>query len=293
MPTYNRKEKAVKQANNIINQIKYYKDIEFIISDNNSSDGTFEYLKQNCNFFPQMHLSRRPENIGLVGNMCFLFNEAKGKYVWFISDDDTILDNSVEKIYRIIVKERLPFYLLNFRVEHDNKISESSYWDRRHNDIECFESNWGGFGFLSAQILKKDVFNKIYARRVEEYNLCQPVAISLYGIFKKGGRIIKEDTFLMHHVGDYSWAKYALQVGSIYNFDAVDDLEEYITPEEKKMFYDILFSNNYIRTTCIKYILKKKDLKFFMRLIKNGYGSRLLLQLAGIVRRKCMGNSKK
>lgn len=288
MPTYNRREKALRQANNILSQIKDYPDIEFIISDNASTDGTSEYIKQNCNVSSPLLLFRQPKNLGLVGNLYFLFKKAKGQYVWFISDDDIILDNSIDKIYKLIIEEKRSFYLLNFKTERNGQVSDISYWNRHQSNRECFKSNWGGFGLLSAQILKKQDFNDIYKKNAVKYNLCQPVAISLYGLFIKKGRIVKEEIFLTHHAGDYSWAKYALQVASIYNFDAIDDLEDIISLKEKKVLYDIVISNNKIRSSCVLYILKYRDVKFLFRLIKNGYCVKILIQLMNVLYCRCL-----
>lgn len=227
LPTYNRKNKAKDQINRILPQIINHPNIEFIVSDNCSSDGSYLSFMELFQDAP-IKIFRQNENLGLVGNLHFLFNEAKGKYVWFISDDDIVFENTVNKILKLLEHSSKPFYLLNFKVESNGKPDIFAYWQAGCSPKDCFKQNWGGFGLLSAQILKKEIFEELFNHTKKTYNLCHPVAYALYGIFLKGGEMITSDIFLLYHSGPSSWVTYSLEVGSIYNFEAIEHISSLI-----------------------------------------------------------------
>lgn len=266
MPTYNRKNKAIEQAKTILQQIKDLDNIEFIISDNCSEDNTYEELLElTKNNYSNVKIVKQQTNLGLVGNVHYLFNQSRGKYVWFISDDDILLTGSIENIIRKISDDPCPFYLLNFKTTKDGIVSEQPYWNNSSPE-ECFKSNWGGFGLVSAEIMEKKTFVKIFELTKDKHNLCHPVVYSLYGIFIQKGKILVDDIFLYYGVGPTSWDKYKLEVGSIYNFEAIDHISTLLTKKEKSKLLKIIISNDSIKGCCLKYLIKRHDYKFLQRL---------------------------
>lgn len=105
--TYNRKKLLVECINAILNQT--YKTNEIIIIDNNSIDGTYEYLKTN-NILVNNNINyiKLNENIGGSGGFYEGMKiSAEKKYDWvWIMDDDTIpnkecLENLIKPIKKI------------------------------------------------------------------------------------------------------------------------------------------------------------------------------------------------
>lgn len=68
-----------------------YKNLEIIISDNCSSDGTLEFLKQLED--PRIRVNINTQNIGMVGNWQKCLDMAQGEYFLMMSDDDKFLSN--------------------------------------------------------------------------------------------------------------------------------------------------------------------------------------------------------
>ena len=91
IPTFNRKfllksaiESALKQT---------YSDITIIVSDNASSDGTREFMKNTYSDNPKIHYFRNETNIWPLENYrkC-VYEYSKWDYILFLSDDDELLD---------------------------------------------------------------------------------------------------------------------------------------------------------------------------------------------------------
>lgn len=71
-----------------------YPNLEIIISDNCSTDGTDEVIRRYTND-PRVHYNRNSENIGMLPNYRKATYElSKGKYVTYVSSDDYLTDNA-------------------------------------------------------------------------------------------------------------------------------------------------------------------------------------------------------
>ena len=92
IPTYNRAGSYLKHAlRSAVRQT--YENIEIIVSDNCSSDSTESVVKE----FGDSRISyyRQKENIGPVNNRNFCLEQAHGKYIVMLLDDDLIDDDFV------------------------------------------------------------------------------------------------------------------------------------------------------------------------------------------------------
>ncbi len=84
--TFNRRELILEALENLKKQT--HQNIEIIVVDNGSSDGTSEAVKQQ---FPDIRLIQLPENLGCPGGRNVGIRVAKGEYIITL-DDDAISD---------------------------------------------------------------------------------------------------------------------------------------------------------------------------------------------------------
>lgn len=160
------------------------------------------------------------------------------------------------------------FYLLNFKLDTNPNVL---YWQKESDYLSLFNSKtWGGFGLLSAQVLKKEVFHEFYYSTKSNFNLCQPVSVSLYGLFYLDGDILFENAHLTHHVGDYSWASRALEVSSVYLFYSICLLKGSGEATTYRNIQKQAVSTNIMAGASLRYIIKNKDFKFVKDLIREG-----------------------
>jgi glycosyltransferase involved in cell wall biosynthesis len=105
IPTYNRSDKLARLLNGIKDNVECAAGkIEVCISDNASTDGTNEFLKE---LSPRKYISaiRQSENLGFDKNYAAVFSMAKGNYVWILGDDDIIVENGLEKLLQLLQDE--------------------------------------------------------------------------------------------------------------------------------------------------------------------------------------------
>jgi glycosyltransferase involved in cell wall biosynthesis len=101
IPTYNRASWLGECVRSSLSQT--YPRIEVLISDNASTDETHDVLKQLND--ARLRIIRQKTNIGLLSNWNFCLAEARGEYIVFVSDDDRIAPQFVERCVDLIGKE--------------------------------------------------------------------------------------------------------------------------------------------------------------------------------------------
>lgn len=83
---YNGKEIISKCLESCFNINFPKKDFEVIVVDNNSSDGSCEFIKNN---FPKTKIFKNKENLG-TGGLNTVIGKAKGEYLFFLNNDNLI-----------------------------------------------------------------------------------------------------------------------------------------------------------------------------------------------------------
>jgi glycosyltransferase involved in cell wall biosynthesis len=79
-------------------------DLEIVVSDNSSSDGSFEYLEQRCEHSSNITLIRQCENIGAEANAYACWKAARGEFCFWHGDDDLLFVDQLEKLISALKK---------------------------------------------------------------------------------------------------------------------------------------------------------------------------------------------
>lgn len=88
IPTYNQEKFIVDALESVLSQS--YQNIEIIVVDDCSTDGTLEKLKSLCGSHEKLLLYTNKPNIGMVKNWNKCLGLSKGKYVKFVFGDDIL-----------------------------------------------------------------------------------------------------------------------------------------------------------------------------------------------------------
>ena len=103
IPTYNRIDLLKRCLESIRNQIGSDDSwVEVLVVDNDSPDGTYLFLESIKT--PVLRIIKNSVNIGAENNILKVTSEAKGKYVFWLSDDDVLLDGVIEYLKEFLTK---------------------------------------------------------------------------------------------------------------------------------------------------------------------------------------------
>lgn len=98
VPSYNSSAYIVEALNSCLKQ--GYKNIELLISDDQSSDDTptkvVEWLGKHEKAFVNAKFIQQKENLGVTANTNFLIETAQGEYVRLLESDDVLVENSIK-----------------------------------------------------------------------------------------------------------------------------------------------------------------------------------------------------
>jgi len=103
VPTYNRACYLRRSLTSVLSQSAGYgDDVEIIVSDNCSSDDTVAVVEEFICAGHRISLLKNPSNIGPDGNFANCFQAARGKYFLLFSDDDVLLDGTLDQVIGLL-----------------------------------------------------------------------------------------------------------------------------------------------------------------------------------------------
>ncbi len=88
IPVYNGEKTIAQTVASVLQQS--YPNVEIIIQDNQSTDGTWSLLNSFAKNNPQISLEQNQKNLGMAANWNVAINRAKGEYIMLLSADDLL-----------------------------------------------------------------------------------------------------------------------------------------------------------------------------------------------------------
>ncbi len=176
IPTYNRAKFLIECLDSVLPQVISNEDkIEFIISDNASTDNTEEIIKEYQNKYPFIKYFKNKSNLGFDGNFMKCFERSTGKYLHMMSSDDIMLPGCVDEILKCIneCKNVSLIHLNNCGFNKDFKGIENCYDVRMKLSRNICTKNKDKFikqVGIYITFLPTLVFNKKYFEQLKNLN---------------------------------------------------------------------------------------------------------------------------
>jgi glycosyltransferase involved in cell wall biosynthesis len=169
IPTYNRSEILKKNLENIFGFIGF--ETEVFVSDNGSIDDTPQVCESFQRFSNFTYL-RHQNNQGYDVNVMTCAENAKGEYIWFLSDDDSISLDLHRKVLSIIKTNKYAGMLINGKVidRTSGKVLIESLAPLKLNTEVVANDfsmpiNFKWSTLLSSQVIKRSAINYTVAQR--------------------------------------------------------------------------------------------------------------------------------
>lgn len=105
IPVYNGKKYIIETINSILKQ--NYSNIEILIQDNASTDGTWSLLELMAREKPQLFIARNEKNYGMASNWNLAINRAKGDYIMLLSADDLLEKGFFDKCIAVFQEQNV------------------------------------------------------------------------------------------------------------------------------------------------------------------------------------------
>lgn len=161
IPTLNRARYLKDAIASIASQIG--SDIELIVYDTGSNDGTRELMAGVTTIYPAVRYIRREEILGVDETLLLLLEKSRGKYVWFFGSDDVLKPGAIDKIRRKLSRALASptlLYLNHEIIDVDGRLLIAS--QTRHKDDKRYPVGWRcipslgiKLGYISACIVER------------------------------------------------------------------------------------------------------------------------------------------
>src|SRR5689334_24234450 len=99
IPTHNRKTSALRLVRGLLKND--YKNIEIIVIDDLSNDGTSEYLKKNVRD-KRLKIYRNKSNVFAAQSKNIGAKKAYGEYIFFVDDDNAVDKTLISSLVKVI-----------------------------------------------------------------------------------------------------------------------------------------------------------------------------------------------
>jgi glycosyltransferase involved in cell wall biosynthesis len=179
IPTYNRKYQLKYAIDKFIAQINetYEEMVDIFVSDDCSTDGTSELIREYEKTYQYIKYRRYEHNIGLERNLIESTEWCDGRYLWIFGDDDFLAQNQALKyILDILNSKEYEFIILNrSRMSFDLSKRITSNWmklstrrDIEYLSLRNFCKQWGIIsiiGFISVNIFLREKFAEVENRK--------------------------------------------------------------------------------------------------------------------------------
>ncbi len=111
IPTFNRSESVCARLKELI-ALEISDQIEILVIDNHSSDGTTENLNEitiPSHLISNIQIISNESNLGFVGNFFTLFDHCRSEYLLVCSDEDQVLETGLKHLLDLLVEKSPDF----------------------------------------------------------------------------------------------------------------------------------------------------------------------------------------
>lgn len=226
IPSYNRSAKLDAQIRWAAEALEgAWECCQLMVSNNASSDDTAEVCASwKERLGERFSYVNQPTSLGLVGNVAFCLENALGRFVWVVGDDDDLRPDAVAVVIEAIRRRPdLGLIHLNHRAVSgfdQSIVYERFYpwqddrWAEDGRDLmeACIAHREGGVMFITALIVRKDLAIEAMAAWPEGLrNLAYPLYISAFAAMGRPmlvtGRTLCDSLYYVN-----SWANLSVQV---------------------------------------------------------------------------------
>lgn len=152
--SYNQSDEVERLLNNLLGQMT--NEVEIVIRDDSTDEKTVELVKK----YQDQLLIRffKGKKEGIDRTVIFLTEQALGKFVWWMGDDE-IVQGGVAQVLKVIKNQKdLAFIWANYILTQSDKIAMSRSDDGLFESLDqLLELGGAGLGFISCTIFKREL----------------------------------------------------------------------------------------------------------------------------------------
>ena len=239
LPTFNRGEKCVNVIRDVL--VQTHQNIELLIVNDGSDNFNTEIIEKYVNSLNNNRIRYfKQVNKGTSSALNVGLENSKGEYVTWISDDNKIYNNFIEKL----LLPRSDFSYCNYNLFYNDGRKTAAY--NNHNDVRDLINNFRGMaGFM----WKKELMNKIGKFNVSLSGLVDDYDYEIRTFLNTKNIVHIDEILIDFYQGE--------DTQSSKNYGKMKETHKLV-----QQFYNI-YLDNFIGKEIIVYKSEKEDIKYF------------------------------
>jgi abequosyltransferase len=198
IPTYNRHDELLRLINSIeiaVKSLPSTADVEVVISDNASTDGTEAAMREAQSRLIYISYSRNEKNQGFAANLNKAIEISSGDYCWLMGSDDIILPDALMRVWQHL--QRGVSVIVGNPITRSTERKFFLFDDQRDHQFgstddfvlyisQCREIS-AAFAFMSTLIVRRDFWNNAQCTRYELMHPYTHMLRIVRGLASNGG----------------------------------------------------------------------------------------------------------
>ncbi len=155
IPAYNASPFLARCFDSILCQKHVNEDVEIIVIDDGSKDGTLEIIKDYSAQYGNIHYkTRENRGIGLTRNE--LIELAQGRYFWFVDADDYVSDNSLQVLVPLLQTDLYDMIMFGFNWKSADGV----------RTVTCSGEYSSGLDMADHDVYNNSLWTRVYRKSV-------------------------------------------------------------------------------------------------------------------------------
>lgn len=215
VPTHNRRDMVIRLLKSVLTGS--YNKIEIIVVDDSSTDGTSDAIKKVFSRNRKVRIMRNKINLYAAGSRNVGTRIAKGKYFFYIDDDNVLDKHAILELVRVFEENESigELGLVNKSFQNKNKglwlTTGRNMWTTKTylpSNLRDYSAKkiWDTLDVPNAFIIRADVIKKHGISFCEKFGIMYEESDVAYRIRDAGyGIKVVRDAIIYHDVGDYMY----------------------------------------------------------------------------------------
>lgn len=158
LPTFNRLKYLRKSLSAICEAVGNDRRVEILVNDNDSTDGTEEFVRAAQHHYSNLIYRKNAENLGANRNILKIYSTARGRYVMAVGDDDNLTVEAINRLLEMLESDTGSSVIMLRNVKRDEfEMSEGS------GTVEYIRQASFWTTYISGLVLKKSALDEIAA----------------------------------------------------------------------------------------------------------------------------------
>jgi len=212
IPTHNRKDKLQRLLKSIL--ISTYKNIEIIVVDDASSDGTFEFVNKYSKKNKKITIIRNKINLFAAGSKNVGQKNASGEFIAFIDDDNVVDKKMIKELVTVLIENNEIGEVgpVNFNYNNKNLIlftkSTRNMWTTKTFHLRTltpfkFKKYWETDDIPNAFMVRAGILKKNKIEFKSKFGIMYEESDYAYRIRQEGYKIVMvRDARIYHDIED-------------------------------------------------------------------------------------------